>query len=89
MKKDICIQQRDTSDCGATCLASVAAFYDLKMPVSRIRQIAGTNQCGTNVLGMVEAAEQLGFAVKAVKAVNADGSCNLDALDKIPKPSIF
>ncbi len=88
MKKDICIQQRDTSDCGATCLASVAAFYDLKMPVSRIRQIAGTNQCGTNVLGMVEAAEQLGFAVKAVKAVNADGSCNLDALDKIPKPSI-
>ncbi|MBR4512248.1 MAG: peptidase domain-containing ABC transporter [Bacteroidales bacterium] len=87
-RRKICIKQRDTSDCGAASLASVAAYYDLEMPVSRIRQIACTNQRGTNVLGMVEAAEKLGFACKAVKAVHSDGTLNMDALSKIPKPAI-
>jgi ATP-binding cassette subfamily B protein len=55
------IKQRDITDCGAACLASVAGHYRLKLPVSRIRQIAGTDKRGTNTLGMVKAAEQLGF----------------------------
>ena len=88
MKTNIKIKQRDTSDCGATCLASVAAFYKLQIPISRIRQIACTTQRGTNVLGMVEAAEKLGFATKAVKALHTDNSPNIDTLSKVPKPTI-
>ena len=60
------VKQRDITDCGAACLASVAAHYRLKLPVSRIRQIAGTDTRGTNALGMVEAAVQLGFESKGV-----------------------
>lgn len=75
------VKQRDITDCGAACLASVASFYKLEMPVARIRQIAGTDTKGTNVLGMIRAAELLGFSAKGVKAVR-------DSLSKIPLPAI-
>jgi ATP-binding cassette subfamily B protein len=75
------IKQRDITDCGAACLASVAEHYKLKLPVSRIRQMAGTDKRGTNVLGMVAAAEQLGFDSKGVKGT-------VESLSKIPLPAI-
>ena len=75
------IKQRDITDCGASCLASVAEHYKLKLPVSRIRQIAGTDKRGTNVLGMITAAEQLGFDSKGVKGT-------VESLSKIPLPAI-
>jgi ATP-binding cassette subfamily B protein len=71
------VKQRDITDCGAACLASVASYYKLEMPVARIRQIAGTDTRGTNVLGMVKAAEQLGFSAKGVKGIQ-------DSLIKYP-----
>jgi len=40
----IAIKQRDITDCGAACLASVAAWYKLALPVARIRQFAGTKE---------------------------------------------
>lgn len=88
MKNKIKIQQHDQSDCGAACLASVMAHYDLKMPISRIRQITGTDKRGTNVLGLVEAAEKVGFACKGVKAVDETGKPVTDVLSKVPKPTI-
>lgn len=69
------------SDCGAACLASVARFYNLDIPVSRIRQYAGTDIRGTNVAGMIEAAGRLGFEAKGVKGT-------LESLFKIPLPAI-
>ena len=75
------VKQRDITDCGAACLASVAEHYNLKLPVARIRQIAGTDKRGTNVLGMVTAAEQLGFDSKGVKGP-------IESLSKIPLPAI-
>lgn len=81
MKKKIRIQQRDITDCGAACLASVAMYYNLQLPVSRIRQYAGTDKQSTNVLGLIEAAERLGFQIKAAKG-------QLESLAKIPLPAI-
>lgn len=77
----ILIKQRDITDCGAACLASVSAHYKLKMPVARIRQFAGTDKKGTNVLGLIEAASKLGFEAKGVRG-------SLDSLTKIPLPTI-
>ena len=75
------IKQRDITDCGAACLASVAAYYRLGLPVSRIRQIAGTDQKGTNAWGLVKAAEEMGFTAKGVKG-------GIDALPNVPVPAI-
>lgn len=81
LKKNARVRQRDISDCGAACLASVAAYYNLQLPVARIRQLAATDQKGTNVLGVIEAASKLGFQAKGVKGP-------FDALQAIPKPAI-
>ena len=78
---NIKVKQRDITDCGATCLASVAAYYKVNIPVSRIRQYAGTDKKGTNIRGLVEAAEKMGFLAKGVKG-------EWDSLFKIPKPAI-
>jgi ATP-binding cassette, subfamily C, bacteriocin exporter len=75
------IKQRDITDCGAACLASIAAHYRLRIPVSRIRQLAGTDKKGTNILGLVEAARKMGFTAKGVKG-------GFESLFKIPKPAI-
>ena len=78
MNKGVKIAQHDITDCGAACLASVSAYYGLRMPISKIRQMCCTDSRGTNVMGLLEAAGRLGFATKAVKSVNADGKCNSD-----------
>ena len=81
MKKITKVKQHDITDCGAACLASVAAHFGLLFPVSRIRQFAYTDQKGTNVLGMIEAAEKIGFKAKGVKGA-------FDCLTEIPLPVI-
>ena len=75
------IKQRDTTDCGAACLASIAAFYGLQVPVAQIRQLASTDKKGTNIQGMIEAAGILGFQAKGVKGTS-------ESLTKISTPAI-
>ena len=81
MKRILKIKQHDIKDCGAACLASIASYYRLHLPISKIRQIAETDLRGTNILGMVSAAEKLGFNAKGVKGAK-------NSLSKIPLPSI-
>ena len=69
-KKYICIKQHDVTDCGAACIATIARQYGLKVPISKIREIAGTDRQGTNAYGIVKAAEELGFSAKAVRGEN-------------------
>jgi len=77
----IAIKQHDFSDCGATCLASIAEHYNLSLPISRIRQYASTSQKGTTLLGLREAAIKLGFLAKGVKA-------SFESIKDIPLPAI-
>ncbi len=74
-------KQRDLTDCGAACLASIAAFYKVRLPISRIRQYACTDKKGTNILGLIEAADKMGFLAKGVKG-------DWESIFKIPKPAI-
>ncbi|HWV70244.1 MAG TPA: peptidase domain-containing ABC transporter [Pseudosphingobacterium sp.] len=75
------VKQRDITDCGAACIASVAAHYKLAISVANIRQLASTDKKGTNILGLLEAAEKLGFEAKGVRG-------SFDSLFKIPRPAI-
>lgn len=80
-RKKILIKQHDITDCGAACLASVAAFHQLFLPIAVIRQHCGTGQSGTSALGLIKAAEKLGFQAKGVKA-------GKEAIPQIPLPAI-
>lgn len=76
------IKQQDIKDCGAACLATISRQYGLKFPISKIREIAGTDKQGTNAYGLIKAAEQLGFTAKGVKG-------NQDAFfGEFPLPAI-
>ncbi|MEC1180252.1 peptidase domain-containing ABC transporter [Metasolibacillus meyeri] len=66
-KKYICIKQHDEKDCGVACLATISKQHGLKVPISKLREVAGTDKQGTNVLGLIKAAEEIGFTAKAVK----------------------
>ncbi|KXG73655.1 peptidase domain-containing ABC transporter [Thermotalea metallivorans] len=66
-EKYICIRQHDIKDCGAACLATISKTYGLKIPITKIREIAGTDKNGTNAYGLIKAAEQLGFSAKGVR----------------------
>ncbi|CAN5407841.1 peptidase domain-containing ABC transporter [soil metagenome] len=81
MKHIIKVRQRDTTDCGAACLASVASHFGLHLSVARIRQLASTDKKGTNITGMIEASQHLGFEVKGVKG-------SFESLFKIPIPAV-
>jgi len=75
------VKQHDITDCGAACLVSISAFYQLQMPIAKIRSLAGTDQKGTNVLGLITAAQNLDFTAKGVKGT-------IDHLTGIPLPAI-
>ncbi|RCX12345.1 ATP-binding cassette subfamily B protein [Anaerobacterium chartisolvens] len=66
-KKYICIRQHDITDCGAACLATISKQYGLKIPITKIREVAGTDKMGTNAYGLIKAAQKLGFTAKGVK----------------------
>jgi ATP-binding cassette subfamily B protein len=82
------VRQRDASDCGAACLASIAAWYRLRLPIARVRQLAHTDMRGTTALGLVQAAARLGFQAKGVRATaNALGALPLPAIAHIVRGS--
>lgn len=78
---NVCIKQHDMRDCAAACIASVAAYYRIGVPIARIRQYACTDKQGTNVAGILRAAERIGLTAKGVKGPAS-------ALSQIPLPAI-
>lgn len=70
MKKGVKVKQQDSTDCGPACLVSISAYYGLRLPISRVRYISGTDKRGTNLYGLIEAAKEFGFHAKGVKVPN-------------------
>ena len=58
-RKYSCVKQQDTKDCAAGCIATVCKNYGLTVPISKIRDYAGTDKQGTSVLGIIKALEKL------------------------------
>lgn len=75
------IRQRDASDCGPACLASIAAHYGRRIPVSRIRQEARTDSKGTSMLGMITTLEKMSFEARGLKG-------SVEYLHTLPLPFI-
>ncbi|MBK1442584.1 peptidase domain-containing ABC transporter [Parapedobacter sp. ISTM3] len=61
------IRQHDESDCGAACLAAIAAHYGKPLSIAHIRLLAGTDSTGSTLNGLREAALRIGFQAEAVQ----------------------
>jgi ATP-binding cassette subfamily B protein len=67
LKRYTYIKQHDETDCAAACLAIISKEHGLKIPITKIREMAGTDRRGTNAFGVITAAQKLGFDAKAFK----------------------
>lgn len=75
------IKQRDITDCGAACLTAIAAYYNLLIPVAKVRQYACTDQRGTTLLGLINAANKIGLEARGVRADHI-------TITRVPLPAI-
>jgi len=80
-KRKVSVRQRDSTDCGPACLASVIAHYGIYVPLAKIRQVAGTDKLGTSMWGLIKVLKQFNFETKGL-----NGSS--EHLDKLPIPFI-
>jgi len=78
-----CIKQYDFKDCDPACLATISKQHGLKTPISKIREVAGTDKQGTNAYGLIQAAEKLGFTSKGVKTAKKEA-----IFEEFPLPAI-
>lgn len=85
MANNIKIQQHDNQDCAAACIASIASFYGLKLPLIKIREACGTDKDGTNIKGIIDAAQKIGMSAKAFKSKDKEA----ENLVHIPRPLIL
>lgn len=60
------VKQQDESDCGAACIATVAKYYGKRIPISKIRNLAGTDTKGTSAKGIEKAANAIDFSCKII-----------------------
>ena len=72
MRRKIHIRQTDSYDCGAACLASVAAWWGIRLPLSRFRRECGCSPNGISLQGLTDGAAAVGLCAKALKAEGID-----------------
>lgn len=61
------IQQHDSTDCGAACIAMIASYYGTKLNIAEVRANAGTDMIGTSLNGILLAAKNYKLKATAVK----------------------
>lgn len=83
LKKYHCVKQQDIKDCGPACLATILRQYGLKISISKLRELAGTDFEGSTVYGIVQSAEKLGFCTRAVQVEKKE-----EIYDNLPTPFI-
>lgn len=54
-------QQRDTMDCGVSCLIMTAGYYGKSTDRDRLRLLSDLSKDGVSLLGISKAAEEIGF----------------------------
>ncbi len=54
-------RQRDTMDCGPSCLAMIAKHYGLHSNIAKIRRSCALNKAAVSLLGISKVAKSIGF----------------------------
>lgn len=61
------IMQIEALECGAACLAMVAAYYGKWVPLEQVRRDCGVSRDGSNARNVLVAARSYGFAAKGYR----------------------
>jgi ABC-type bacteriocin/lantibiotic exporter with double-glycine peptidase domain/CRP-like cAMP-binding protein len=76
------IQQVDETDCGVACLAMIAGWHGVEVPIAWLREVAGTDQSGTSLRALSVTGRRIGLDVEPVKV-------SRDRLDDLNLPAIL
>jgi ATP-binding cassette subfamily B protein len=60
-------KQHDSTDCGASCLRSIADYYGKKYSLLRLREACRTGIDGVTLINISDAAESIGFRTRMLK----------------------
>ncbi len=64
--KNLFVEQHDSNDCAAACLAMVSKYYGKDFSITKLRDVLGTDIQGTPLKGLVDGAKRLGYDAKLV-----------------------
>ncbi|MBK8977411.1 MAG: peptidase domain-containing ABC transporter [Planctomycetes bacterium] len=71
LRPHLLVRSRDESDCGAACLATVAAQHGCPQPLARLRELTEIGADGCSMWSIARGAEQLGFHARGVRVTVA------------------
>jgi len=72
LNRKIKVKQHYKYDCGAACLASIAAYYGICTSLARIRMVCGCTPEGISIQGIVDGATRLGLRAKGLLSKEKD-----------------
>jgi ATP-binding cassette subfamily B protein len=76
------VHQIDERDCGVACLAMVANWYGIEVPLSSLRDVVGTTVSGTTLRSIAAAGGHIGLKVQPMKV-------SRDRLSELALPAII
>jgi HlyB family type I secretion system ABC transporter len=62
------IEQQSSSDCGATCLATISRYWGKRFSLNTLRNLTQTDSTGASLAALSEAAQKLGYDALPVRA---------------------
>ena len=66
------VKQHDQTDCAVACIAAIARFYGLALPLATIRQACGAGVEGTTIKGILDACQGVNLDAKPYKSAAKD-----------------
>ena len=66
------VRQHDQTDCAVACIASIARYYGLALPLATIRQACGAGVEGTTIKGILDACRAVNLEAKPYKSPAKD-----------------
>lgn len=79
------IKQHDRSDCAVACIAAIARYYGLALPLAAIRQECGASVSGTTIKGIIDGCRAVNLDASPYKSTGKD----LDAISIEQLPAIL
>jgi len=76
------VHQIDETDCGVACLAMVAKWYGIEVPIPSLRDVVGTTVSGTTLRAIATAGGHIGLKVQPMKV-------SRDRLSELALPAII
>ncbi|MBO4557289.1 MAG: peptidase domain-containing ABC transporter [Bacteroidales bacterium] len=79
------VKQHDQTDCAVACIAAIARYYGLVLPIATLRQVCGAGMEGTTIKGIMDGCQTVNLDARPLKSPAKD----LEAVGAEQLPAIM